>query len=96
MSAPKETPVAHIAPDTLAEIAEKSSRLLAAAMERQAKAGAGHFSMGDEMGIAKAFFDLTARMMADPMKLAEVQLNLWKDYMTLWQGAMMRMLGIGG
>jgi len=82
-----------IAPETLAEIAEKSSRLLAEAMKRQGQSGATHFSMGDEMGIAKAFFDLTAKMMADPMKLAEVQLNLWKDYMALWQGAMMRMLG---
>jgi len=93
MSEARDASPGGISPDTLAEIAETSSRLLAEAMQRQAKSGGTHFSMGDEMGIAKAFFDLTAKMMADPMKLAEVQMNLWKDYMTLWQGAMMRMLG---
>jgi len=36
MSAPKDTPDVRIAPETLAEIAEKSSRLLAAAMKRHA------------------------------------------------------------
>jgi polyhydroxyalkanoate synthase len=93
MSAPKDNPAAHIAPETLADIAERSSRLLAAAMKRQADARTSHFSMADEMGIAKAFFDLTAKMASDPMKLAEVQLKLWQDYMALWQGTMMRMLG---
>ncbi len=80
-----------INPETFAEIAEQSSRILAAAMKRQASTG--HFSMGDEMGIAKAFFDLSAKMMSDPFKLAEVQMNLWKDYMTLWQGSMLKLMG---
>jgi polyhydroxyalkanoate synthase len=80
-----------IEPETLAEIAEKSSRLLAEAMKRQA--AHGHFSMGDEMGIAKAFFDMSAKMFSDPFKLAEAQLNLWKDYWTLWQGSMLKLMG---
>jgi polyhydroxyalkanoate synthase len=80
-----------IDPATFADIAEQSSRILGEAMKRQA--AAGHYSMGDEMGIAKAFFDLSAKMMADPFKLAEVQLNLWKDYMALWQGAMLKLMG---
>ncbi len=91
MTAPRDDRTAELAPETFAEIAQQSSRLLAEAMKRQGKGS--HFSMGDEMGIAKAFFDLTAKMMADPMKLAEVQMNLWKDYMTLWQGSMLRLMG---
>ncbi len=77
--------------ELFADIAKKSSRIIAEAMKRES--GWEHFSMGDEMGIAKAFFDLTAKMMSDPLKLAEVQMNLWKDYMTLWQGSMLRLLG---
>src|SRR5512139_1983925 len=78
-------------PELFADIAKKSSRILAEAMKRES--GWGHFSMGDEMGVAKAFFDLTAKMMSDPFKMAEVQMNLWKDYMTLWQGSMLRLIG---
>ncbi|RPI46985.1 MAG: class I poly(R)-hydroxyalkanoic acid synthase [Betaproteobacteria bacterium] len=87
----KEQAHAEVGPEVFAEVAQKSSRILAAAMKREA--GWGHFSMGDEMGVAKAFFDLTAKMMSDPFKLAQVQMNLWKDYMELWQGSMRRLMG---
>ncbi len=78
-------------PETLVEIAERSSRLLAEAMKHQA--GPDGFSMDDELGIAKAFFDLSARLLSDPMRLAEMQVGLWKDYAALWQASMQRMLG---
>src|SRR5262245_24518228 len=90
-SAQADRPAPDIELATFADIAEQSSRILAEAMKRQASAG--HYSMGDEMGIAKAFFDLSAKMMSDPFKLAEVQLNLWKDYMALWQGSMLKLMG---
>ncbi|MCC6531968.1 MAG: class I poly(R)-hydroxyalkanoic acid synthase [Burkholderiales bacterium] len=82
---------AAIDPEVFADIARRSSRLLEAAIKRHAHNG--HFSMGDEMGIAKAFFDLAAKMLADPFKLAEVQLKLWQDYLALWQGSMLRLMG---
>jgi polyhydroxyalkanoate synthase len=78
-------------PKTLADIAQRSSRLLAAAMKRAPAAGG--FGMGDEMGLAKAFFDQTARKLADPAKLAELQLSLWKDYVALWQQSMLKLMG---
>jgi len=87
----KKKPSPELAPEVFADVAAKSSEILAEAMKRQA--GIGRFSMGDEMGIAKAFFDLSAKMMSDPFKLAEVQMNMWKDYMSLWQGSMMRLMG---
>jgi polyhydroxyalkanoate synthase len=77
--------------EMFADIAERSSKILGEHIKRQADWG--HFSMGDEMGIAKAFFDLSAKMMADPFKLAEAQINLWKDYVALWQGSMMKLMG---
>jgi polyhydroxyalkanoate synthase len=79
-------------PKTLVDIAEKSSRILAEAMKREAGKGSG-YSMGDEMGIAKAFFDLSARLLADPVKLAEMQFGLWKDYVALWQSSMLKLMG---
>jgi polyhydroxyalkanoate synthase len=36
---------------------------------------------------------MTARMMADPAKLLQSQLNLWQAHMDLWQSATRRMLG---
>ena len=61
-------------PETCADIAAKTSRLLADAMKRDASMG--HFSMADELGVAKAFFDLSAKMLCDPFKLAEAQNTL--------------------
>ena len=78
-------------PETCADIAAKTSRLLADAMKRDASIG--HFSMADELGIAKAFFDLSAKMLCNPFKLAQAQMNLWKDYIALWQGSMMKLMG---
>ena len=57
------------------------------------EAGSGSYSMGDEMGIAKVFFDLSARLLSDPAKLAEMQYGLWKDYVVLWQSSMLKLMG---
>jgi polyhydroxyalkanoate synthase len=46
------------------------------------------------MGIAKAFMDLYARMAADPSLMASVSMNLWIDYVRLWQSGWMRMFGL--
>ena len=49
----------------------------------------------DELGIAKAFMDLYARMAADPALLATLSMNLWLDYMRLWQSSWMKLLRHG-
>jgi polyhydroxyalkanoate synthase subunit PhaC len=75
----------------LAEIAEKSQRLVADFLQRQgAEGGVG---MADPSAIGAAFFELTARMMADPARLVEAQLAWWQDYVTLWQRSARRFLG---
>ena len=76
--------------DSLASAAEKSAKLMGDFAARNA--GSSH-SLNDEMGVGKAFMELAARMLANPAKMAESQMNLWWDYMSLWQSSMMRMMG---
>ncbi|HEX2826547.1 MAG TPA: class I poly(R)-hydroxyalkanoic acid synthase [Burkholderiales bacterium] len=74
-----------------ADIAARSGELLGKFMERQAEGQVR--PMGDELGISKAFFEAWARMLTDPLRLAETGMKIWQDYVTLWQGSFMRMLG---
>ncbi len=89
---------------SMAEIAERSQRLVAEFLQRQqpgqADAGAAPgigpaigSGMADPLNIGTAFFEMTTRMMADPTKLVQAQLSLWNDYMTLWQRTAQRFLG---
>jgi polyhydroxyalkanoate synthase len=41
--------------------------------------------LGDPAGIGQAFLQLTAKIIADPMSIAQAQLELWADHMKLWQ-----------
>jgi polyhydroxyalkanoate synthase len=76
---------------TYAEIAQRSSQLLSAFIARQ---GAGSVpAFGDELGIAKAFYEMMGKLLADPAKFAEMQFKLWQDYLSLWQHSMLRFLG---
>ena len=49
--------------------------------------------MADPTAIGAAFFEMTARMMADPARLVEAQMALWNDYLTLWQRTAERLMG---
>jgi polyhydroxyalkanoate synthase len=75
----------------LAEIAERSQHLVSEFLARQPNEGAA--GMADPMAIGSAFFELTARMMADPARLIEAQMALWNDYLTLWQRTAERLMG---
>ncbi len=78
----------------MAEIAERSQRLVADFLQRQhpSEPGTG-MGIGDPLNIGSAFFEMTARMMADPAKLVQAQISLWNDYLTLWQRTAQRFLG---
>ena len=73
-----------------AGIAEKSSALLSKYM---ASSSGGLPAANDEMGIAKAFFAAWQQMLADPLRIADMQVKLWQDYTALWQQSMLKMLG---
>ena len=76
---------------SISTIAEKSHKILIDWVERQA-AGNGPTAM-DPLNICQAFLEMTARMMTDPSKLVQAQINLWQDYMSLWQSTAQRALG---
>ncbi len=76
----------------LREVAERASKILGEFASKQAENLSS--AVRDEMGIAKAFMDLYARMAADPAQLAAFSTNLWLDHMRLWQSSWMRMMGV--
>jgi polyhydroxyalkanoate synthase len=47
----------------------------------------------DPLNIGGAFLEMTARLMANPGTLVQAQLNLWQDYVTLWQHTTRRIMG---
>jgi polyhydroxyalkanoate synthase len=76
---------------TMQSIAEKSQKLITDFVERhQLQQPETPF---DPMNIASAFYEMTTRMMTDPAKIMQAQMNLWQDYMRLWQSTTSRMLG---
>ena len=79
----------------MAEIAEQSRRLVADFLSRQQGGNGGDdgIGMANPMAIGAAFFEMTARMMADPARLYEAQVSLWNDYLRLWQHTAGRFLG---
>jgi polyhydroxyalkanoate synthase len=76
---------------SFAEAAERGAKLIGEFVAKQSQTGKSLAT--DEFGIAKVFMELAGKMMANPYKLAETQMNLWWDYMSLWQNSMLRMMG---
>jgi polyhydroxyalkanoate synthase len=73
-------------------VAERSSRILGDFTQKQAETLSS--AVRDEMGVARAFMDLWARLAADPMLVTNFSINLWLDQMRLWQATWMRLLGM--
>ena len=74
------------------EVAERSSKILGEFTQKQAE----NVSMAvrDELGIAKAFMDFYTRVAANPAVMAQLSMNMWADYLRLWQSTWMRALGM--
>jgi polyhydroxyalkanoate synthase len=96
-SGPKaETPPDMKLPDpvelsrVMTRIAEQSQQLVSNFLTRQS---APSGESPDPLNIGQAFFDMTARMIANPAKLVQAQLSLWSDHMSLWQSTTRKMLG---
>ncbi|MEO8204152.1 MAG: class I poly(R)-hydroxyalkanoic acid synthase [Betaproteobacteria bacterium] len=73
------------------EVAQRAGKLLADFAQKHPTGLSG--GVTDELGIAKAFMDLYARMLGDPYALAAFSINMSFDYMKLWQSSWMRMFG---
>ena len=76
---------------SMADIAERSQRIVGEWLKRQSEAGP---PSADPLNIGGAFMEMTARLMANPTKLMQAQLGFWQDYMSLWQNTARRMMGI--
>ena len=74
----------------MAEVAERSQRIVADFLKRQTENPAGN---ADPLNIGSAFLEMTTRLMTHPQRLVQAQLGFWQDYLTLWQNAARRMLG---
>ncbi len=79
--------------ETMVDIASRSQRLVQDFLTRQAQSGHGGMGMHDPLEIGSAFFEMTTQMMTQPHKLVQANVNLWQDYMKLWQNTASRMMG---
>jgi len=79
--------------ETMADIAERSQRLLQDFISRQGSGDGGKLGFNDPFNLGNAFFEMTTRMMSEPHKIVEANMNLWQDYMRLWQSTAQRMMG---
>ncbi len=98
---PGATPAAQGAPDfriadpevigrSMADIAERSQRIVADWLERQPQAGPG----ADPLNIGTAFLEMTTQLMQNPARMVQAQIGFWQDYVTLWQNTTRRIWGI--
>jgi polyhydroxyalkanoate synthase subunit PhaC len=76
---------------SMADIAERSQRIVGEWLKRQSEEGP---KSPDPLNIGSAFMEMTAKMIANPAHLMQAQLGFWQDYMSLWQSTARRMMGM--
>ncbi len=76
--------------DAFKDIAERSQKLLQDFAEKYKADGP---QPADPLRLTQTFMDFTARMLADPNRLLQAQMELWQQYMKLWQVTAQRMMG---
>jgi len=79
--------------ETMADIAERSQRLVQEFLSNHSEPGKASVGIDDPMNIGNAFMEMTQKMMTQPHKMVEANMNLWQDYMKLWQNTASRMMG---
>ncbi len=75
---------------SMADIAERSQRIVGEWLKRQAS----EEHALDPLNIGSAFMEMTAKLIANPAGLMAAQLGFWQDYMTLWQNTARRVMGM--
>ena len=48
----------------------------------------------EELRVAKAFMDVSARLLANPYRLAQTQMAMMRDHVHLWQQSMLKAMGM--
>jgi polyhydroxyalkanoate synthase len=93
MSEPRE-PEQALLPERLAEFAERSQQIVQTFWRNQAEAaGETGYAVPDPKSVGRAFFELGTKLAADPGRLMEAQLRLWREQAALWQNTLARMHG---
>jgi polyhydroxyalkanoate synthase len=77
---------------SLVAAADKSADLIGDFAANQAKGG-GTSLVADELGIGKAFMEMASKILTNPYKLAETQMQLWAEYMNLWHTSTLKLMG---
>jgi polyhydroxyalkanoate synthase subunit PhaC len=81
-------------PERLAEFAERSQQVVQEFWRNQAEAaGEAGYAVPDPNSVGRAFFELGAKLLADPGRLVEAQVRLWREQAELWQNTLARMQG---
>jgi polyhydroxyalkanoate synthase subunit PhaC len=73
-------------------IAERSHHIIADFIERH-KNDPLTMDSGTPTSIATAFLEMTTRLMTDPSRILQAQVELWGEYVNLWQSAARRWMG---
>jgi polyhydroxyalkanoate synthase len=77
----------------MAGIAERSQRLVSDFIARNSSKPSqttGDLGMAESLRLGTAFIELTTKMLAEPNKLMDAQLSLWRDYMGLWRSTALK------
>ncbi len=85
-------PDAEVITRNMADVAERSQRIVADWLKRQGEAQ----SSPDPLNFGSAFLEMTTRLMANPAQVMQAQIGFWQDYLTLWQNTAHRVMGMEG
>src|SRR5688500_11515479 len=91
MAEQQQSPEPTITPQDLAGLAERTRKVMAEYLQRQAADSAEN---PDPLNIANAFAQMTAHLVQNPQKLWEMQTAFWQDYMQLWSSSVRRFWGM--
>jgi polyhydroxyalkanoate synthase len=81
--------------ETMKDVAEKSQNILQAFLAEHSSVNSAASSLGhaDPLNVGNAFLEMSRAMMANPEKLAEAQIDFWRQYSELWQKSAQQILG---
>ena len=78
--------------NTYIDVARRASRLLRRYARKTARKGIRFPS--EEFEVARAFMDLSARLLASPYRMAQTQMEMMRDHISLWQQSTLRTMGM--
>ncbi|MEQ9122660.1 MAG: class I poly(R)-hydroxyalkanoic acid synthase, partial [Alphaproteobacteria bacterium] len=77
----------------VADIAERSQRLIGDFLERTNNPAVAAEAQSDALGVGQAFMEYAAQLAQNPARILEAQAALWSQYAALWQATLARMSG---